>query len=189
MKAERKPQISPLRCAPVEMTILLEDRIRRFQEKSAELPIPRLRSGGQREGQRLPFPCHPDRSEAERRDLRFRGPFLEMFFDRVVMGLRPTQGDEKRLQPEAALHGSATLPFVISTGAQRSGETSVLRPLPGNVFRQSVPAFPAMRRWTRAHEVRQRHQHPQESRSVAERRDLRFPFELPQTPVAADVVG
>jgi hypothetical protein len=24
----------------------------------------------------LPFPCHPDRSEAERRDLRFRGPFL-----------------------------------------------------------------------------------------------------------------
>jgi hypothetical protein len=37
----------------------------------------------------LPFPCHPacpgapwDRSEAERRDLRFRGPFVEMFFDR-----------------------------------------------------------------------------------------------------------
>ena len=27
----------------------------------------------------LPFPCHPDRSEAERRDLRFRGPFVEMF--------------------------------------------------------------------------------------------------------------
>jgi hypothetical protein len=32
----------------------------------------------------LPFPCHPDRSEAERRDLRFRGPFVEMFFDRSV---------------------------------------------------------------------------------------------------------
>jgi hypothetical protein len=31
----------------------------------------------------LPFPCHPDRSEAERRDLRFRGPFVEMFFDRA----------------------------------------------------------------------------------------------------------
>jgi hypothetical protein len=30
-----------------------------------------------------PFPCHPDRSEAERRDLRFRGPFLEMFFDKA----------------------------------------------------------------------------------------------------------
>jgi hypothetical protein len=31
----------------------------------------------------LLFPCHPDRSEAERRDLRFRGPFVEMFFDRA----------------------------------------------------------------------------------------------------------
>jgi hypothetical protein len=34
--------------------------------------------------QPLPFPCHPDRSEAERRDPRFRGPFLEVFFDRVA---------------------------------------------------------------------------------------------------------
>ena len=50
------------------------------------------------------------------------------------MGLRPTQGDEKRLLSEAALHGSAALPFVISTEAQRSGEISVLTPLPGNVF-------------------------------------------------------
>jgi hypothetical protein len=29
---KKKPQISPLRCAPVEMTILFEDRIPRFQE-------------------------------------------------------------------------------------------------------------------------------------------------------------
>jgi hypothetical protein len=29
----------------------------------------------------LPSPCHPDRSEAEGRDLRFYGPFVEMFFD------------------------------------------------------------------------------------------------------------
>jgi hypothetical protein len=58
------------------------------------------------------------------------------------MGLRPTQGDEKRLLSEAALHESAALPFVISTEAQRSGEISVLTPLPGNVFRQSVPGFP-----------------------------------------------
>jgi hypothetical protein len=35
----------------------------------------------------------------------------------VVMGLRPTQGDEKLLLSEAALHGSAALPFVISTEA------------------------------------------------------------------------
>jgi hypothetical protein len=55
-----------------------------------------------------------------------------------IMGLRPTQGDEKRLLSEAALHESAALPFVISTEAQRSGEISVLTPLPGNVFRQSV---------------------------------------------------
>ena len=41
--------------------------------------------------------CHLDRSAAQWRDLRFSGPFLEMFFDRGVMGLWPTQGDEKRL--------------------------------------------------------------------------------------------
>ena len=41
--------------------------------------------------------CHLDRSAAQWRDLRFCGPFLGMFFDRGVMGLWPTQGDEKRL--------------------------------------------------------------------------------------------
>jgi hypothetical protein len=30
-----------------------------------------------------PPPCHRDRSEAQWRDLRFSGPFLEMFFDRT----------------------------------------------------------------------------------------------------------
>jgi hypothetical protein len=55
-----------------------------------------------------------------------------------VMGLRPTQGDEKRLLLKAALHESAALPFVISTEAKRSGEISVLMSLRGNVFRQSV---------------------------------------------------
>jgi hypothetical protein len=33
------------------------------------------------------------------------------------MGLRATQGDEKRLLSKAALHESAALPFVISTEA------------------------------------------------------------------------
>ena len=33
--------------------------------------------------QPVPFPCHPDWSEAEGRDLRFRGPLLDMFFDRA----------------------------------------------------------------------------------------------------------
>jgi hypothetical protein len=40
-----KPQISPLRYAPVEMTNLWRGEIPRFQERSAELQIPRLRSG------------------------------------------------------------------------------------------------------------------------------------------------
>jgi hypothetical protein len=61
------------------------------------------------------------------------------------MGLRPTQGDEKRLLSEAALRESAALPFVISTEAQRSGEISVLTPLPGNVFRQSVAQWRDLR--------------------------------------------
>ena len=41
--------------------------------------------------------CHLDRSVAQWRDLRFSGPFLEMFFDRGVMGHWAHQGDEKRL--------------------------------------------------------------------------------------------
>jgi hypothetical protein len=32
---------------------------------------------------RRPPPCHPDRSEAQWRDLRFSGSPLEMFFDRA----------------------------------------------------------------------------------------------------------
>jgi hypothetical protein len=32
---------------------------------------------------RHPILCHPDRSEAERRDLRFRGPLMKMFFYRA----------------------------------------------------------------------------------------------------------
>ncbi len=46
---------------------------------------------------RRPPLCHLDRSAAQWRDLRFSGPFLESVFDRGVMGLWPTQGDEKRL--------------------------------------------------------------------------------------------
>jgi hypothetical protein len=34
---------------------------------------------------------------AQWRDLRFGGSFLGMFFDRGIMGLGPTHGDEKRL--------------------------------------------------------------------------------------------
>jgi hypothetical protein len=53
-----------------------------------------------------------------------------------VMGLDPTQGDEKP-GPVTTLYGSAPLPFVIPTEAQRSGEISVLMLPLGNVLRQS----------------------------------------------------
>jgi hypothetical protein len=39
-----------------------------------------------------PFPLS---SRAKPRDLQFGGPLLGVFFDREVMGLGPTQGDEK----------------------------------------------------------------------------------------------
>jgi hypothetical protein len=42
------------------------------------------------------------------------------------------------LCPATTLLESATLPFVISTEAKRSGEISVLTTSPGNVFRESV---------------------------------------------------
>jgi hypothetical protein len=56
---------------------------------------------------------------------------------REIMGQRPTYEDENDFYSASSLPGSAALPFVISTGAQRSGEISVLMPLLGNVFRQS----------------------------------------------------
>ena len=53
------------------------------------------------------------------------------------MGLRPNYEDENGFCSATSLPGSAALSFVISTGAQRSGETSVWMPLLGNVFRRS----------------------------------------------------
>jgi hypothetical protein len=43
--AEDEQQVPPLRFATVGMTILFENSIPRFHERSAELQIPRLRSG------------------------------------------------------------------------------------------------------------------------------------------------
>jgi hypothetical protein len=56
---KKKPQISPLRCAPVEMTILFEDRISRFQEKYEILAATELSS-------------RPERSVVERSAAFFR---------------------------------------------------------------------------------------------------------------------
>jgi len=53
------------------------------------------------------------------------------------MGQRPTYEDENGFYSATSLLGSAALPFVISTGAQRSGVISVWMPLLGNVFRRS----------------------------------------------------
>jgi hypothetical protein len=71
-----------------------------------------------------------------------------MFFDRGIMGLRPTQGDEKHFCSATALYGSVALPFVIPSEAEGS---AVPPTFPGNVFRESVPGFPAT-----LHQPRQR---------------------------------
>jgi hypothetical protein len=44
---------------------------------------------------------------AHPRSLQFRGPFLEMFFDRGIM--QPTQGDENQLLSSFTPHRSGTL--------------------------------------------------------------------------------
>jgi hypothetical protein len=62
------------------------------------------------------------------------------------MGQRPTYEDENGFYSATSLPGSAALSFVISTGAQRSGEISVWMPLLGNVFRRCVAAGSAVPR-------------------------------------------
>jgi hypothetical protein len=61
------------------------------------------------------------------------------------MGLRLTQGNEK---PRSGIHALWNrYPFlVIPTGAEGPAVPQTLR---GDVFRQSVPGFPATLRWTR----------------------------------------
>jgi hypothetical protein len=70
------------------------------------------------------------------------------------MGSAATQGDEKRPGPATTFHGIATLSFVIPPApACRGSEAdlsrravegpAVPRTLPGNVFRHTVPGFPA----------------------------------------------
>jgi hypothetical protein len=54
------------------------------------------------------------------------------------MGLGSTRVEEKRLLSEAALHGSAALPFVISTEAQRSGEICVFLLLLTQILKPSL---------------------------------------------------
>ena len=70
---------------------------------------------------------HRKSGGAERRDLRFREPFVEMFFDRVVMGLRPTQGNEKHRGRASTLYQTVTLSFVIPSEAEGSAVQRTFR--------------------------------------------------------------
>ena len=131
---------------------------------------------------------------AQWRDLRSCGPFLGMFFDRGVMGLWAHQGDEKRPCSATTVDGGTALPFVISTGAKRSGGTcsrcGVATPNsvhPVAIFSErnrpslchldrSVPGFPTSRCWQgprvrfslrKPHDVDQHHGSQQEIRGSA----------------------
>ncbi len=107
VRIEKKPQISPLRCAPVEMTNLLHGKSSIIQWMHAR-----------------PWP----------------NKFV--ISTGVVMGLRSTQGDEKRFGPATTLYGTVALPFVIPSAAEGS---TVPRTLPGNVFRPSVAEWRDLR--------------------------------------------
>jgi hypothetical protein len=87
-----KPQISPLRCAPVEMTkgrgalpgrVVAEQKL--FIDRGAMGLRPtqgdekRLLFGNYSLRKRPSPLCHLDRSAAQWRDLRFSGAFLETF--------------------------------------------------------------------------------------------------------------
>src|SRR6202789_2936508 len=97
--------------------------------------------------------CHLDRSAAQWRDLRSSGPFLEIVFRHRSYGPAcPPKAMESGSCSATIVPGSTTLPFVISTGAQRSGEicgpavlpwecfsTAAQRSsLPGSALRQSL---------------------------------------------------
>src|SRR5712672_2702270 len=102
---------------------------------------------GVRSASSLPIsPPSPLSSRAKPRDLQFSSPATNLSWKHhpllchlgVIMGLRPTYEDENGFYSATSLPGTTTLSFVISTGAQRSGEISVWIPLLGNVFRRSV---------------------------------------------------
>ena len=78
---------------------------------------------------RHPPLCHLDRSEAQWRDLCVDALSWECFSTRSPKVMK------SRFTSATTLSGGATLPFVISTEAKRSGEISVWMLLLGNVIR------------------------------------------------------
>ena len=105
-------------------------------------------------------------------------PSWKCFFDRGVMGLWPTQGDEKRLLFSNYSRWSTALPFVISTEAQRSGE--ICGPFLGMVFDRGImglwPTQGDEKRLLFSNNCRWKHRPPlcHLDRSAAQWRDLRF---------------
>src|SRR5882757_4807970 len=73
------------------------------------------------------------------RQLLFNEPLPLPLSSRVIMGLRPTRGDEKSLRPATTLYRTVAPSFVIPSAAEGS---AVPRTSPGNVFRRCVPGFP-----------------------------------------------
>jgi hypothetical protein len=61
------------------------------------------------------------------------------------MGCGPPRVIKNGSYSATTLPGSTDLPFVISTGAQRSGEISVLMFFLGNVFRESAAQWRDLR--------------------------------------------
>jgi hypothetical protein len=85
--------------------------------------------------------CHLDRSEAERRDLRFRGPFVEMFFDRAQRS-GEICGFSALRHPVKAIVRAAPILF----GPCTLGRTWGTRPIswPGSLVTPNVTSvFPA----------------------------------------------
>src|SRR6202020_917466 len=94
-------------------------------------------SSNYRRRKRRPPLCHLDRSAAQWRDLRCQRSLPgNVFRPEKSWAFGPPKAMKNGFCSATTLHGSAARPFVISTGAQRSGEIcGVSGPPLGNVFR------------------------------------------------------
>jgi hypothetical protein len=114
-------------------------------------------------------PCHPDRGEAQWRDLRFSGSPLGMFFDRPqrkggTCGLAEVAALQLRPSASQAFRKVTALPFVISTEAYPDFLLRSASDVHGCGFRQRKP-----------HDVNQRNGSPQEIRGSAVQRSAVSP--------------
>jgi hypothetical protein len=68
-------------------------------------------------GSASPPPCHPDRSAAQWRDLRFGGTFLGMFSTEESTAFGPPKVMKNGFCSATTVDGGTALPFIISTEA------------------------------------------------------------------------